>query len=63
MRKEDMGTIGQKLMEIDSSYPCPDKERSPITAAIPPLSITVGWRVPYWHQRRAHEASAGASPY
>ena len=63
VRKEDMGVIGPVLMKIDSSYPCPDKQESPITAATPLLSITAGWQVLHWHKRRAQAASASASLY
>ena len=30
------------LMKIDTSYPCPDKPETPITAVTPALSITMG---------------------
>ena len=65
VRKEDMSATGRALMKTDSSYPCPDKQESPITAAaMPLLSITAGWQVLRWHEKRAaHAASAGASPY
>lgn len=41
-RKEDMRVIGWALMKIDSSYPCPDKQESPITAA-GASAINNGW--------------------
>lgn len=55
-----MNTIGCELTKIDSSYLCPDKPESPITAAIPP-SIIAGWEVLHWHEKST--ASASASPY
>lgn len=55
--------IGQALMKTDSSYPCPDKQESPITAVTPTLSITAGWQALHWHESRVYAASASASPY
>lgn len=61
--KRSSRVIGQALMKIDSSFPCPDKQESPITTVTPMLSITAGWQVLHWHESRAHAASATASPY
>ncbi len=63
VRKGDMGVTGRALMKIDSCYPCPDKQESPITSVTPVLSITAGWQALHWHERRASAASASASPY